>query len=73
VRQAARQRAIPGLQGARGDQQRPPAQPSTVPKRWVAPDTPTAKINVTDPDSRKRQDAARLPQGDNAQAVCNEQ
>jgi transposase len=37
--------------------------PSTVPKPWVAPDTPTGKINVTDLDSRKRQDAPRLPAG----------
>jgi hypothetical protein len=26
--------------------------PSTVPKPWVAPDTPAGKVNVTDPDSR---------------------
>ena len=47
--------------------------PSTVPKPWVAPDTPTGKINVTDPDSRNVKTPRGYMQGYNAQAVCNEQ
>jgi transposase len=47
--------------------------PSTVPKPWVAPDTPTGKINITDPDSRNVKTPRGYLQGYNAQAVCNEQ
>jgi hypothetical protein len=47
--------------------------PSTVPKPWVAPDTPTGKINVTDLDSRNVKTPRGYLQGYNAQAVCNEQ
>jgi hypothetical protein len=47
--------------------------PSTVPKPWIAPDTPTGKINVTDPDSRNVKTPRGYLQGYNAQAVCNEQ
>jgi len=47
--------------------------PSTVPKLWMAPDTPTGKINVTDPDSRNVKTPRGYLQGYNVQAVCNEQ
>ena len=47
--------------------------PSTVPKAWVAPDTPTGKLNVTDPDSKNVKTPRGYLQGYNAQAVCNEQ
>jgi transposase len=47
--------------------------PSTVPKPWVAPDTPTGKINVTDPDSHNVKTPRGYLQGYNAQVVCNEQ
>jgi transposase len=47
--------------------------PSTVPKPWVAPQTPTGKINVTDLDSRNVKTPRGYLQGYNAQAVCNEQ
>jgi transposase len=47
--------------------------PSTVPKSWVAPEVPTGKINVTDPDSRNVKTPRGYLQGYNAQAVCNEQ
>jgi len=47
--------------------------PSTVPKPWVAPDTPTGKINVTDLDSRNVKTPRGYVQGYNAQAVCNKQ
>jgi hypothetical protein len=47
--------------------------PSTVPKPWVAPDTPTGKINVTDPDSKNVKTPRGYLQGYNAQAVCNDQ
>jgi transposase len=47
--------------------------PSTVPKPWATPDTPTGKINVTDPDSRNVKTPRGYLQGHNAQAVCNEQ
>ena len=47
--------------------------PSTVPKPWVAPDTPSGKVNVTDPDSRNVKTPRGYLQGYNAQAVCNEQ
>jgi hypothetical protein len=47
--------------------------PSTVPKPWVAPDTPTGKVNVTDPDARNVKMPRGYLQGYNAQAVCNEQ
>lgn len=47
--------------------------PSTVPKPWVTPDTPTGKVNITDPDSRNVKTPRGYMQGYNAQAVCNEQ
>jgi transposase InsO family protein len=47
--------------------------PSTLPKPWVAPQVPTGKINVTDPDSRNVKTPRGYLQGYNAQAVCNEQ
>ena len=47
--------------------------PSTIPKPWVAPEVPTGKINVTDPDSRNVKTPRGYLQGYNAQAVCNEQ
>ncbi len=47
--------------------------PSTIPKPWVAPEVPTGKINVTDPDSRNVKTPRGYVQGYNAQAVCNEQ
>ena len=43
--------------------------PSTVPKPWVAPDTPTGKINVTDLDSRNVKTRGGYLQGYNAQAA----
>jgi hypothetical protein len=39
----------------------------------VAPEVPTGKINVTDPDSRNVKTPRGYLQGYNAQAVCNEQ
>ncbi|MEA2497560.1 MAG: hypothetical protein QOJ29_5471 [Thermoleophilaceae bacterium] len=42
-------------------------------KSWVAPEVPTGKINVTDPDSRNVKAPRGYLQGYNAQAVCNEQ
>lgn len=44
--------------------------PSTVPKPWVAPEVPTGKINVTDPDSRNVKTPRGYLQGYNAQAVA---
>jgi hypothetical protein len=40
--------------------------PSTVPKPWVAPVTPTGKVNVTDPDSRNVKTPRGYLQGYNA-------
>jgi len=47
--------------------------PSTVPKPYTPPDTPTGRINVTDLDSRNVKTPRGYMQGYNAQAVCNEQ
>ena len=43
------------------------------PNPFKPPETPTGKINVTDPDSRNVKTARGWVQGYNAQAVCTEQ
>jgi transposase len=48
-------------------------RPSTIREPWVAPEVPTGKINVTDPDSRNVKTPRGYLQGYNAQAICNEQ
>ena len=45
----------------------------SAPKRYEPPAQPTAKINVSDPDSRNVKTPRGWLQGYNAQAVCNEQ
>jgi transposase len=42
------------------------------PKPYQPPESPTGKINVTDPDSRNLKTPRGYLQGYNAQAVCNE-
>src|SRR3954468_13981631 len=46
--------------------------PNTVPKPYLAPETPPGEINTTDPDSRMVKGQHQFIQGYNAQAAANE-
>src|SRR5207302_8881885 len=46
---------------------------SRPPKQYEAPETPTGKINTTDPDSRNVKTPRSYTQGYNAQAVVNDE
>jgi transposase len=47
--------------------------PNTIPKPYVAPETPPGEINITDLDSRMVKGQHQFLQGYNAQAAINEQ